>query len=143
MPASKYRPEMAQQVRKLALLGLTDEQMADVLDVCRDTFRAWDKAHPEFRQARMDGKVIADAEVAAKLYDRATGYEYEEEQSALGRDGEVRSRPVKRHMPADVQAARWWLKNRHSDKWKDDQTVRHGASKDLLEQLINAIGDGE
>ena len=38
---SKYRPEYARQVRKLALVGMTDVQIADVFEVTPSTLALW------------------------------------------------------------------------------------------------------
>jgi hypothetical protein len=40
------------------------------------TLNAWKKAHPEFLKSMNRGKIIADAEVAEKLYHRACGYSH-------------------------------------------------------------------
>ena len=71
---SLYREEYAEQARKLCLLGATDKELADFWGVSVQTYYDWQKAHPEFLESIMRGKILADAEVADKLYQRALGY---------------------------------------------------------------------
>ncbi|GAB3068091.1 hypothetical protein [Pedococcus soli] len=49
--------------------------MADFFGVSLRTVNSWKKKQPEFLHAIKGGKARADAEVASKLYDRATGFE--------------------------------------------------------------------
>jgi len=67
-----YRPEICEIVRRLALLGLNDVQMADAINIDVHTFSDWKARHREFRQALARGRVQADAKVADRLYFRAT-----------------------------------------------------------------------
>jgi hypothetical protein len=71
---SLYREEFAEQARKLCLLGATDKELADFWGVSVQTYYDWQKAHPEFLESIMRGKILADAEVASKLHQRACGY---------------------------------------------------------------------
>src|SRR5713226_5785032 len=61
-----YRPELATLARKLALLGATDQEMADALGVDQGTLDRWKTRHKEFRIAIQHGKIRADAEIAGK-----------------------------------------------------------------------------
>src|SRR5229473_411399 len=61
-----YRPELATLARKLALLGATDQEMADALGVDQGTLDRWKTRHKEFRIAIQLGKIRADAEIAGK-----------------------------------------------------------------------------
>ena len=70
---SKYQVEYADQAKKLALLGLTDSEMADFFEVAESTFHKWKHDFPAFSESIREGKVEADANVAATLYRRATG----------------------------------------------------------------------
>lgn len=99
-----YKPEYCETVNKLALLGLTDSQMANLLEVSEVTFNAWKKKHPEFLKSLKDGKEIADASIAKSLYKKALGYDYHG-----------------KHYPADTTAIIFWLKNRQPKGWRDKQ----------------------
>jgi hypothetical protein len=130
---SAYRPEFVEQVYKLALLGATDAQMADILGVTEQVIYDWDKKHPDFRQSRTRGKDAADANVAERLYKRAMGYEHEAVK-IMQYEGEPVLVPYTEHYPPDTQAASWWLKNRHPDKWKDKH--EHDISGTLVIQPV-------
>jgi hypothetical protein len=56
------------------LLGATDAQLADDLGISPSTLYLWQKQHPEFRQAMLDGKRFADGHVAAKASRTGTSY---------------------------------------------------------------------
>src|SRR5690606_21525869 len=88
---SLYRPEYAEQARKLCLLGATDKQLADFFNVTEQTINGWKIDFPEFFESLRAGKMKADAEVASKLYDRAIGAEWVEQQAfkvKKGKDNE-------------------------------------------------------
>lgn len=58
------------------------------------------------------------------LYQRAVGYEYEEEKRIVEYDKEGNIKPVKvektkKHVPPDVGAQCFWLKNRQRSMWQD------------------------
>jgi hypothetical protein len=71
------REEYDEQARKLCLLGATDAELADFFGVSEQTLNTWKKVHPKFLESMNRGKIIADAEVAEKLYHRACGYSHE------------------------------------------------------------------
>lgn len=138
---TKYDPEKTpEQARKLYLLGLTDEELADVLGVVVKTLHNWRAAHPEFLHATIEGKQIADAEVAERLYQRAMGYSHPEEK-VFNNGGEILRAETTKHYPPDTQAASLWLRNRQPEKWRDktDQYVnadlKHSGS---VEWVVDA-----
>lgn len=145
MPAGRptlYQEGYPDQVYKLALLGLTDEEIASFFEVAVQTVYNWDAAHPEFLEARARGKAIADAEVAAKLYHRALGYEHKAVKIFMpqGADKPVYA-PYVEHYPPDTQAITWWLKNRQSSRWQDksatQQLDKDGKPTDPVQPVIN------
>jgi hypothetical protein len=114
---SKYSDEFPAQARRLALLGLTDEEVASFFEVDVRTVYRWDDEHPEFCQARARGKTHADSRVAEKLYHRALGYRHADVHVSAYQ-GEVTLTPIDKHYPPDTQAATLWLSNRQGGKWK-------------------------
>jgi hypothetical protein len=56
------------------MLGATEQELGDFFGVHRDTIHEWKRTRPDFSDAITRGKMLADAEVGAKLYERACGY---------------------------------------------------------------------
>jgi hypothetical protein len=52
----KYDPALCPRARKLALLGMTDAEIAEQFAIHPDTLSAWKKGHPEFFEAIESGK---------------------------------------------------------------------------------------
>lgn len=115
---SKFSKQMCGQVTKLCRLGATDKELADFFEVAESTVHLWKQQHPEFSESLQKGKVLADAEVAEKLYQRAIGYTHPEEK-VFCNGGEIVRAETTRHYPPDTAAAFIWLKNRRSDSWRD------------------------
>lgn len=117
---TKYRAEFAEQAMKLCRLGATDKELADFFDVDEATINRWKLAHPKFCESLKAGKQIADAEVADKLFQRATGYEHKAVKivadAKTGAEHQVEY--VERYAP-DTTAIIFWLKNRRPDLWRD------------------------
>ena len=119
---SEYRDEYAEQARKLCLLGSTDEELADFFGVVPQTIYNWQASHPEFLESIKRGKMMADAEVADRLYRRALGYEHEAVKIFQFQGAPVEV-PYTEIYPPDTQAASLWLRNRQPKKWRDKQDV--------------------
>ena len=121
---SSFKPEYTEQAVKLCRLGATDKEVADFFEVSEQTLNAWKKAHPAFLESLKRGKRVADAEVASKLFSRATGYEHPEDDiKAIA--GEIVITPTIKHYPPDTTAAIFWLKNRRPDLWRDKVEQSH------------------
>jgi hypothetical protein len=121
---SDYREQYNEQARKLCLLGATDVELADFFGVSEPTLNAWKQAHPEFLKSMNLGKIIADAEVAEKLYHRACGYSHEAVKIFMpaGAADPVYA-PYTEHYPPDTMAATRWLGNRQRRLWSERTEV--------------------
>lgn len=128
---SLYDPSMNDQVRKLALLGLTDEEMAEFFGITRQTFDNWKKVHPAFFAALCEGKTVADAEVADSLYRRATGEWVEFEKAYKKQDGTIEVVKLKSFHPGDPGAAKLWLTNRRGQSWRESKDVNLSGAVEL------------
>jgi hypothetical protein len=115
---TSYRAEYATQALKLCKLGLTDKELSEYFEVSEQTLNAWKKAHPAFLESLKGGKTLADAEVASKLFHRATGYEHQDTDIRVV-NGEIVQTQIIKHYPPDTTAAIFWLKNRQPAKWRD------------------------
>jgi hypothetical protein len=121
-----FREEYVQCVFDLCLLGFTDAQLSEVFSVSEVTLRSWKKKHPDFLVAMRMAKAIADAKVAYSLYNRAIGITVEEWREAIDKEGQVMSLKTTKQIPGDIQAMRFWLKNRQPSLWKENISLTDG-----------------
>lgn len=115
---SDFRVEYCEQVTKLARLGLTNEEMASFFEIGAATLKRWMGKHPDFRAALTLGRASSDAEVADRLFKRATGYSHPDVHVSVY-EGAVTLTPITKHYPPDPTSMIFWLKNRRPDKWRD------------------------
>lgn len=127
---SGFREEFVEQARKLALLGATDKEMADIWGVSEQTVNAWKNKHPKFFEALKDGKEKADAEVGQRLYERACGYEHDDVHIST-HNGSVTMTPIRKRYPPDTTACIFWLKNRQKANWRDKQHTELSADESV------------
>jgi hypothetical protein len=114
---TKYEPEDLAMVYKYAEAGLTNEQIAALLDVSVRTFYRWMAAYPEFCHALKEEKQFSDSRVEASLYQRAIGYWGIEEKAVSSING-VEIVEVAKFYPPDAASCIFWLKNRQPDRWR-------------------------
>ena len=138
-----YRDEYVEQVRRLALLGLTNDEMAKFFGVGPSTFDRWMASHDEFRCAINESKLLADGDVALSLYKRALGYSHPDVHIS-NFQGMITVTDIVKHYPPDTGAAFIWLKNRQPHKWKDKVEVKEDINlnifppKEVLKELFEA-----
>jgi hypothetical protein len=119
-----WRDGYLEQARKLAVLGLTDAEMAKFLGVSLRTFMHWKISNPEFLHALKEGKEVADLRVVRSLYERAVGYSVEIEKIFCCRGKVIRVKTVEQY-PPDTTSMIFWLRNRRPDEWRDKIDVDH------------------
>lgn len=142
---SKYTPGHAALAYKLCLLGATDAEIASCLGISHTQINVWKRTHPDFADSVRRGKIQADAEVAAKLFQRACGYSHPATKFYRSESGEPISIAYTVHHPPDTQAASLWLRNRQPARWRDKHEVDHGKDQDSLlgdyseDQLIERL----
>jgi len=139
---SQYKPEYAAIAEKMCELGATDSEIAEAFGVSTRTIHSWKLEFEEFSSSLKAGKTLADERVVRSLYQKATGYDYVEEQAIKVKkaqyEEEVEVVEVRRHQPADTTAGVFWLKNRRKEDWRDKQEVEHSghiAFEDVVAQL--------
>ncbi len=133
---TKYKKEFSEQVEKLCKLGATDKEIGDFFAVGEKTINNWKIDHIEFLQSIKKGKMLADANVADRLYQRAMGFEHDSEEIKVISGGPLGSNiervPIRKIYPPDTVAAIFWLKNRQKDKWRDKQEVENSGEMSLV-----------
>lgn len=140
---TKYESKYNKQAEKLCKLGATDKELADFFEVAESTLNLWKLQHPKFSESIKKGKEIADAEVAEKLYKRATGYSHPDVDIKVINDKIVTTRLTKHYAP-DTAAAIFWLKNRQKKKWRDkvETGLTDGDGNDVPVTIFNLPDNG-
>ena len=122
------------QIEAWARDGLTEEQIAANMGICRDTLHEWKKKFPDISDTLKRGKAIIDIQVENALLKRALGYTYVEttrEQvidydpktgEKTGSHMEI-TKTVTKEVQPDTTAQIFWLKNRKPDVWRDKRDV--------------------
>ena len=108
-------------------MGATDEQIAEALEVTKQTLHNWRKKHAEFFDMVKKAKALPDNLVEQALFKRATGAKVNE-QKVVFQDGEPKVHDLEKEYPPDTAAAFIWLKNRRPEKWRDKHEVEHSGN---------------
>ena len=146
-----YKPEFADQAAKLCRLGATDDEIASFFEKDVRTINRWKNDHPEFCQALKDGKMASDMEVADRLFQRAKGFEFVEEQAfkvkhtefvdgkKVSEHEEIKIVQLNRVVPPDTTAGIFWLKNRRKVEWRERQEAPQKGENDANEVITLEI----
>ena len=114
--AYKYRAEYKALVKQAVMLGMEFKDIAsNVFNVPEEVFLQWMVDYPDFAEAAKDGGEKADMLVVDALHKIATGFEYTEEVAVPGMGIET----ISRYYEPNINAIKYWLNNRKSDKWKN------------------------
>lgn len=130
------------KVKLFAEKGLTDEQLAAVLGISRETVDSYKKGWPEFSDTLKKARTLSDGKVVKSLYKRALGYEYDEVtvEGVLIGDKEInrtKKKTTTKEVVPDVTACIFWLKNRIPAEWRD----KHETSIPELEGIGKALAE--
>lgn len=132
-----------------SLLGLTNKELAECFNVSLDTIHYWLRTKPAFRIAVERGRKFADAKVASSFFQKAIGYEHEEQHVIVNRVKEYNdegklireySKPeivttIKRY-PPDTKAIQYWLNNRtrnNTNNWA--QAITHEINGNITNNI--------
>ena len=113
--------------------GLTDEQVAKNLGIAYSTFREYKNKYSALSTSLKKGKEVADYEVENALFNRAIGYYYDEVKK--GPTGTI---TTTKHIPGDVGAMAFWLKNRRPDKWRDRIKEDNTQDNEIKIEIVGA-----
>ena len=144
---SAYHPRKAAQ---LALMGLTDVQMAMVFDINESTLNRWKIRYPDFYQSIKKSKYLIDCTVENSLFKRALGMETTQKKIVEYPDGRMRKEIAVKFVPPSLSAIIFWLTNRQPDLWKrggrgmpgDAEVVREAPSR-ISDTFIAALRNGK
>ena len=114
--------------------GLTDEQIAEKMNIHPSTLYVYKKDYPEISEALKKGKEIADIEVENALFKRATGYTHKIVKPFMYQ-GEIIIAEFIEEVAPDVAAAFIWLKNRMPKKWRDKPVDMESGFNEINQNL--------
>ncbi|MFW6246754.1 MAG: hypothetical protein ACOC22_01065 [bacterium] len=152
----RWDPDYIRQAYHLALLGATDQDIADVFGVTLLTIHNWKRNKEGFLTALKRGKSRADAKVAHAMYKKAIGFKYKDahvltnrikKRDSKGKVIEEYTEPLvvevdKESLP-DTAAGFKWLGARQPDKWSQkthiEGTVKHDHKLDLSDFSIEEL----
>ena len=131
--------------------GLIDKQIAHNMGVSYTSLREWKNQFPAIAEALRKGKEVVDREVENALFKSAIGYTQTIRKPVKVRDVEYdpetgrKVREVERwvaveeeiHVPPQVTAQIFWLKNRKPDQWREKNDLTLTPSNGVLESLID------
>lgn len=162
-------PDRLKMLAAWARDGLTDRDISEKMGISRSTLNLWKKKFPVISDALKKGKEITDIEVENSLYQRALGYtkkikktfkckrvEYDKSTGKKIKEWEeLVEGEDEVHIPADVGAICFWLKNRKPEAWKEKRAeivsdeeggvivLGQEMVKELEEQKRQIENDGE
>src|SRR5690606_11254978 len=138
---NKYHTHVEPRLKEIeawARDGLTEEQIAKNLGVAYSTFRKYKNEYPALSAALKKGKEVIDIEVENALLKRALGYEYEEVKTLIEEVNAKKKKKIEKtikHVPADVSAAIFWLRNRKGFVWSNRDAIEAKRIEAEIEKL--------
>lgn len=121
---TKYRPEYCDLAFAYCLLNLTDEEIAEKMNICPATLYNWRNNYPDFLESFRKGREEADAKVASALFVKATGF-YKERSKTFFYKGEIVTEKYDEYYPPDTKAIEFWMLNRsvnNRSRWFKSQS---------------------
>ncbi len=132
--------------------GLSDEQLARKIGISTSTLYEWKKRHQEISEALARGKEPVDIEVENALHKLALGYTIKVRKTFkvkrvffddMGRRCEVEELAVgydEVHVPANVNAQKFWLANRKPEAWREKVEAEvSGEALDRAREILGGI----
>jgi hypothetical protein len=136
------QPEKLLLLEDWARQGLFDAQIAKNMGISEATLYRYKANCPEIKEALRKGKEVVDIEVENAMLKRALGYTITINEQKVDKDGYVHDLKRDVHIPGDVTAQIFWLKNRRRQQWRDKVEVEKGESVQKIE-IINDLPKDE
>lgn len=128
------------EIKKWSEEGATIKEIAEALGVSYSGLRAYRKKYPALDGALLCSSLIPNMEALGSFFKRVTGYEYEEVTREPGADGKlVVTKKVKKFIPPDVEAGKFWLKNRMPEDFKDKHDLQHSMIEEEQSKLDDLV----
>jgi hypothetical protein len=141
---AKYRPEYAEQARKLCQLGLTDEGLANFFGVDERTINRWKIEREEFLSALRIGKEVADDIVERSTFIAIAGHT-KRVKKIVGHGKAKRVEKVEEYHPPQAGNGLKWLAARkpHIYRQQAEQTQKLDIGKVWLKVLEDITERGK
>lgn len=127
----------------MARCGLTDIQIAKEMNISKATLNRWKKTYPEFLSSLKENKKFIDALVEDSLLKKALGYEVEEVEVTVSKDGKNSRVKKTKKWIHDTTAIIFWLKNRQPERWRDIQNLNHEGTVETKNIDLSYMSDEE
>jgi len=124
--STTFLPDFPDQVKAIAMRGLSDDEMAAVFGISPNLIQNWKAFYPSFAEAIEQGRSHADARVVQALFDNCIGYDYDEDVIVGGKFGADVLTVTKRKL-GETSAQKYWLDNRQPQNW--GQKVQIGGDR--------------
>ncbi len=129
--SNKYEPIYASVAEMLCKRGATAADLAEAFKVHVATIYRWRALHDDFAEATKIGKEAVDDRVEQSLLNRALGYDRRTEK-VFQYEGRVVRAPTIEHIPGDVKAQQFWLKNRRKQDWRESTEITGAGGQPLI-----------
>jgi len=158
--SAKYAEWIAQEglekIKGWAAQGLTVTEIAGNIGVKPKTLYDWRVKFPEFAAAMDAGKMDAVVLVENALFRKCLGYtvevlktfkvreaKYDKQGKKISEKERLVQGVDQVHIPADVQAQKFFLTNRAPDDWKNRMEVTPPAASGALEKYLSELANAE
>jgi hypothetical protein len=135
----RYIKAFDRRAHGYALLGHSNEEIAELLGISPTTFDTWLVEQPSLRDALRRARVDAPVAVARALHLAARGFKHRETKLNVV-NGKVEKTDITRRYAPSVQAAQLILTNRVGKHWKDTKSVEHSGRVDLAALISDLHG---
>ena len=130
--------------------GLTDEQIAKNMGICRDTLIEWKKKYSDISDTLKINKEIVDTQVENALLRKALGInkivkkpikvkevQYDDGKRVSEKE-HIEYADEEIYIPPDTTAQIFWLKNRKPEEWRDKKDVTVDGS---INSVVSSMSD--
>ena len=146
---SKYETHVKPRLSEVAdwvRNGSSDKEVARRLGIAADSLIEYKKRFPEFSECLKNTRAYVDGQVENALLKRAIGYDVEEVAQEIYSDGSKHVKKIKRHIPPDITAMIFWLKNRRPEKWRDkpqEDNQQNAEVKIVIDRKVIDLSKGK
>lgn len=137
--------------------GLTREQIAHNVGCSLSTLKDWCNKYPAISAAISRAREVTDIIAENSLYKTVNGYTVrlaktfklkkivfnEETGRKISEEEYLQEGYEEVHIPANVQAQKFWLINRKPDVWKDKHTEHEGSSGGDVWEVVFDVDEEE